>query len=225
LSRGGSKLTYKTKPRRRRGFYEFEVEKGKVFVDFFADKDPIGLKLLFGKYGATMQNATYRFEISKEGQFLSSVDRGNVNFYLPSTGAVFPTKAGFGVHNNNDKVEVGQFSWADDYPWEERIKNITKKGYGVAATFKATPLSKRPEKVNPNDLKVSWRQKETRQVRKKPSKMVNNVSSMIKEVSMKATEGLKSVVIAPTKISESRDAIKDFEKIQKQKAKALDNIE
>jgi hypothetical protein len=223
----GTKITYERRPRRNRGFYEFRLEKGKLFADFFASKRPIGLKIHLPKNSVSMQDATIRLRSTVEGEFLSSLDRGESQFYIPSSAQFFKVQAGFGAHNKDGIINVGDFSWVDKYPWDEHINGVTKKGYGLAATFKATPLSKRPRKVSKQEQQVTWNKKQRPRARRKPSKAgeSNGVAGMLKKVGKSATEGLKNVITAPTKITESKESIQNFEKLQNERAQALDAIE
>ncbi len=220
-----TKISFEKKPKRRRGHYEFKLEKGRVFADIFADTIPIGLKIHFSKTVISIQDATFRLKAKSDGSFISSMDRGLSTFSISDTGQRFEVKAGFGLHNKGGVLEMGEFDWVDQFPWQERIDSITMEGHGKEATFKALPLSSRPRQVGRTESAVTWNTKRSPRVRRGRSKGLGKVGNMIQALGKTAGKGIKNVIAAPMKIKETTDSVKDFEKIQKQRAQALDSIE
>jgi len=212
-----TKLDFIRGPRRQRGYFEFKLKQGEAFTDFFKSKAPVGIRIHFGHYYLSAQDTTFRL---KAGDYktLGSVDRGNTTLMKNGSNEVFSVEPGEGILFENDSMKTGVFPWVDNYPWEKRIKEVIKTGYGIQPTFNAASLSSRPVKKRA----IAERPKRARAKRTGPG-LGKKVGNFLEKVGNKAKEGLKNVP-SVGKVHESAETIQNFEKLQQDRANALDTI-
>lgn len=212
-----TKVDFLRGPRRQRGYFEFKLKQGAAFTDFFKSKAPLGIRVHFGDYYLSSQDSTFRLKVG-DYKSMGSVDRGSTTLMKNGSQEVFSVEPGEGLLFESDSMKTGSFSWVDNYPWDKRIKEVIKTGYGREATFNAATLSSRPQKKR----NIAERPKRARPF-KKGQNIGKKVGNFLEKVGAKAKEGLKNIP-SVGKVQESAETIQNFEKLQQDRANALDNI-
>lgn len=223
----------KLTPKGYRGFTTIKLVTGQILVDFFKSKSPVGVRIDFPEGHALSPDGTFRVEKTNEESTRVGVDRGMVMVTNEHNKGEVALQPGEGVVVNKASLVVDTYAWVDQYPWEKKIKETLLLGQGRKPTFKATLLSQRqsatqrkqvqqrPKRArNPRGGKVSFQNSKTQD-----ASGSNKVNSFVKKLGNTATNALKNIPSVGGKIQESTETIQNFEKLQQDRVKALENME
>lgn len=223
----GSKVKIQGLPKRNRGFTDLSISKGVLLVDFFEGKTPVGIKVeLPGSYVLT-PNASFRVSISPSGNKIA-VDREAIIVKRKNSSEEIAVEPGKGALTQEVPMKVEAFSWVDGFNWDQAYNRLSQSGIGTPSKVKAPLLRERTPEIS----RTALRPKRERPARaptslgktSKPAELDKSPSKS-KGFSKKALNVLSKVPVLGKNITESTDAVQNFEQVQADRNKALDNLE
>jgi hypothetical protein len=215
----GSKVTLKGVPRRNRGFTDFFVTKGKVLVDFFEGKHPVGVRMELPNAFVLTPDSSFRVKVKKDDTRIA-VDRKTIMIKKKNTNDEAAAAPGNGVLVDKIPMEVGTYPWVDSFNWDRAYNQMALEGVGTPSKLKAPLLSDRTPIVNRAKLRPKRR---TRKAASATPKVVPQKKG--KGLGKGALNALSKIPVLGKNITESTETIGNFEEIQKDRTKALDNLE
>lgn len=223
----GSKVTIKGLPKRNRGFTDLIVTKGKVLVDFFEGKHPVGIRMELPNAFVLSPDASFRVKV-KDGDSRIAVDRKTIMVKKKNSNEEVAASPGSGVLVDSIPMQVGRFPWVDGFNWDQAYNQMAIEGVGASSKMKAPLLRERTPEVSRAAMRNVSRKRDrsTANIQTRPS---NEASKVVSKKSVGLGKGalnaLSKIPVLGKNITESTETIGNFEDIQKDRTKALDTME
>ncbi|MCR9205125.1 MAG: hypothetical protein NXH75_11135 [Halobacteriovoraceae bacterium] len=224
----GTKITLKGIPKRKRGFTDLIVKKGNVLVDFFEGKDPVGIRLELPNAFVLTPGSSFRVKV-KEGNTRIAVDRKAIMVQKKDTEDQAAVSPGSGILIDKMPMEVGTFPWVDSYNWDKVYNQMAFEGIGTPTKLKAPALSDRTPEVNRAALRPKRRVRSSASVQIRPTVKTKepeqDTEKKMKGIGKKALNALSKIPVLGKNVTKSTETIGNFEEIQKDRTKTLDNLD